>query len=142
MCLITEKKRPRISSRRIPVYKVLVKYGDKLIFTPYTDTVVKLNKILKGKGDNIKREVTDGYNIGSGYIHTFKNKEDAMELMEFLNNTVPRSLQLIYNKYEIGRVGTYFLVEGYIPAFTRYYTGLTMDNKASYASKRIIYIRR
>ena len=77
MCLISKWRFAKKAKKDIVCYKVLDKMGDKY-YTPYMDTIVDINRILKAKGFSFSF-FDDPKEKGKGYIHTYASLYYAKE---------------------------------------------------------------
>lgn len=74
------------------------------MFSPYMG--IPITKIMEGNGSIEPEEVGVYFEFGDGFIHAFIDEKAAYDNFSF-----------IPNKY---RVGGNMVIEGHIPAFTRY----------------------
>ena len=95
MCLI-DSKRFRFTFKRIPVYKIVVKERGGKLLTPFEGALVK--KYMHGKFTSPHKDNTEKYRFEEGFIHAFTSKKDAENYACYFD----------------------IIIEGYIPAFTRY----------------------
>lgn len=142
MCLF-DRKRFRFTFKRIPVYKIVRYDGidckqNKIFTTPYQHIIVKnqmsgfdsfistIKKFIKYLYTDYKhldyyksflfklKTIFCGskvpthsiYAFGEGFIHAFKDKTTAQDM-------------IFYSLYKFDKL----VIEGYIPAFTRYQIG-------------------
>lgn len=75
MCLISKWRFAEKASHDIVCYKVLYKRGNNY-YTPFMDTIVDINRILKAKGSSFSFNSKEK---GKGYIHTYVTLHDAKE---------------------------------------------------------------
>ena len=127
MCLVTTQKKPKITLKRIKIYKVLEETPTQFI-SPFAAKPTPLNTVLKDY--NIPERISfyrGDYFIEKGFFHTFKNISGAKGLLKDLTYMIQ---------------GNFVIVEGYIPAFTKMYIGTYSGSReTSYASKRIKYTK-
>lgn len=117
----------RVAETDIVCYKMIEVYGRKkgeeVLRTPYQGTRVELNKTYTAEGiEDLYSEVDDDFmqiEVGSGFIHSFQEFEDAME--DVLD-------------YGYGNI----VVKCIIPKGTEYIKGM-FDSYYGYASKKIVY---
>lgn len=121
MCLIKKHKWPKITLQPKIVYKVLSKRSG-MLFTPYRDNEVKLNKEYRGvynKFDTLFTTIKSN-SVNSGFIHSYKDRNKAMERV-FIGNVV---------------------VICVIPSFTLYFEGVGGEIASrNLIYKNIIYIK-
>lgn len=104
MCLIAAHFRPKISFKRIKVYK-LVLFEDGKLITPHRRS--ELLKKAEGPFKFPVKDTTNGeYIIEGGMIHAYYDKSEAIFHLELA--------KLKSDAY---------LIKAYIPPFTRYYIG-------------------
>ena len=94
MCLI-DNKRFRFTFKRIPVYKIVVKNCGEF-FTPFEGALMK--KYMHGEFESPYKDDTERYRFEEGFIHAFTSKKAAEDYACYSD----------------------VIIEGYIPAFTRY----------------------
>ena len=113
MCLI-DNKRFRFTFKRIPVYKVFYKRADGKLYTPFRCTVVR-KRMYGGRIEQPFKDALGEYFFGKGFIHACLNNDAAQHLINsscFDDEERQQSLEII---------------EGYIPAFTRYALDVALD---------------
>lgn len=105
MCLY-DKKRFRFTFKRIPIYKVVIAHSDGKLYSPYFG--VPITKVMKPDKRWLieKNDFTGSYEFKGGFIHACTSKEAAYAMI-FSYNTYTDAANLV-------------IIEGYIPAFTRY----------------------
>ena len=103
MCLV-DNKRFRFTFKRIPVYKVVCESSDGNLYTPF-----QCARIVKKMHGNITEHpheyIENEYSFDNGFIHAYLNKDSTQYLIKDLDAWHPYGQKII---------------EGYIPAFTRY----------------------
>lgn len=137
MCLKTNSYNPQIAQKDIKCYKVL-KYERyyKKYFTPYNGTLVN-DAIINGvanfwaKGER-KFSISDYdkktllYNVGGGYIHTYKEYDDKIK-----------------HQYQSYMWNEYAVFECIIPTGSIYYEGYDGNTQVkSFASNCIKFVKR
>lgn len=120
MCLITKHFFPKISFKKIKVYKVIIEDMNGKIKTPYQGS--KLLKRAKGIFFFPKKHNND-FIINKGMIHAFWLKEEA------------RNFEVSYFILNYTSIKNTKTITAYIPPFTRYYIGKHGD----ICSKRMKY---
>lgn len=103
MCLY-DKKRFRFTFKRIPVYKIVIAHSDGKLYSPYIG--VPITRVMKPNKRWLpeKNDFTDDYEFEGGFIHACLSESSAKKFIQ--NNFL--------SKHNIR------IIEGYIPAFTRY----------------------
>ena len=101
MCLV-DNKLFRFTFKRIPVYKVVYESSDGRLYSPYQRTPI--TKEMQGNVVMKPHEYDSNvYAFDRGFIHAYSNKHGAQCLIDDLWG---------WRNHKI--------IEGYIPAFTRY----------------------
>lgn len=125
MCLESKQKRPKISLRRIRIYKILTKPKDEnRYWTPYQYFPIKLDSLYKNQENaredirSVKKGITIIY---GGFYHAYLDYKEAVDTALALKFVNPLRHLVV--------------VEGYIPMFTKYYKGKHGD----IAAKKIKY---
>lgn len=133
MCLITKSKNPSTSKKNIVCYKILKtsKSNYNNYYTPFTDFRID-EKTLNGEQNLIalgieKVEKYEKYEIGEGFIHTYKIFKNAKRMTDFLNENY---------------IEKYYIFKCIIPSGTEYHEGVDVNNYQSYASKEIKIIKK
>lgn len=113
MCLITDHFFPKISFRKIKVYKIAI-FKDGGFITPFQH--VNLLEKTKERFIFPKNKVSkERYIIEEGMIHAFKTKKCAITAKYDIYYMSPFSKDSIR------------IIPAYIPPFTRYYIGENGD---------------
>lgn len=119
MCLTTNHYFPKISFRKIKVYK-LVLVEDNKFYSPYQQT--ELFETPEEKFTFPRKTFVEGeYSVGPGMIHADRTLSDA----------IYRKTRLIANHAFI----SFKIIPAYIPPFTRYYLG----NDGDICARKIKY---
>lgn len=101
MCLV-DNKLFRFTFKRIPVYKVVYESSDGRLYSPYQRTPITKEM----HGDVVMQPYeydSNVYEFDRGFIHAYSNKHAAQCLI-----------------YDLLGWKNHKIIEGYIPAFTRY----------------------
>lgn len=104
MCLY-DKKRFRFTFKRIPIYKVVIRKDNDKLSSPFSGAFI--TKEMKGNIKYRPLKRNHFYIFGEGFIHACTTEKAAKILIEFL-------------KTELYPEKNLHIIEGYIPAFTRY----------------------
>ena len=127
MCLITEQLKPKIASKDITCYKILLLTSDNFYISPYRhftffENQVNPKKVFKAKkswwtinihGDDLELfndNGIDAFTLNSGVFHMYKDYDSAVKAIKWL---VPREKE------------SYAIFECVIPKGSRYYEGFT-----------------
>lgn len=121
MCLITKYFFPKISFRKIQIYKVVILKDNGDLRTPYQNT--KLMKRAKGIFF-FPEKYCDDYFIYGGMIHAFVSRYDALDEKQYIVDNRKISDQNVK------------IIIGYIPPFTRYYIS---EDGVEICAKRMKY---
>ena len=120
MCLQTDSNIPKIANEDITCYKVLRITKEGQLTSYYHPTM----KWEIGKEYEEPDSVDCKYlEVNGGVFHSYKKLLDAQW---------ENMMSVVYNYDD--RVGVFMCI---IPKGTRYYEGWTLDEEASYASKRL-----
>ena len=136
MCLYSKTNKSLVAAEDITCYKLLWKLRNSQSqnhYTAYVDSYVNEN-IIKGDEDLVASgiehilhfKIRDCYEITNGFIHTFKSKEDAIDLAKG------------YYCESIENVD-YEVYECIIPKGTRYYESV---NDYDFCSKKIRFVKQ
>lgn len=138
MCLYCWRKNPRIAKKDIVCYKVLIHNGSGIYATPYMQKQLTLaekkgkvyfvatgNKTLLVNLNGLSRFFFR-YQVSKGYIHTFKNKADAVK--EIADWRCGKNPPVIFKCI--------------IPKGTEYYKGIFGRTMKSYCSDKIRIIEK
>jgi hypothetical protein len=139
MCLYCWRKNPKIAKKDIVCYKVLLHLGEGAYITPYAERRLTLAE-KRGQVDfvaNGNKSIAKNligldrwyyrYKVNKGYIHTFKNRKDAVEEMIDWRTTCKK---------------TPYVFKCIIPKGTEYYKGTFGDVSKSYCSDKIRIIEK
>ena len=127
MCLITEQLKPKIASKDITCYKILLLTSGNFYISPYRhftffENQVNPKKVFKAKkswwtinihGDDLEPfndNGIDAFTLNSGVFHMYKDYDSAVKAIKWL---VPREKE------------SYAIFECVIPKGSRYYEGFT-----------------
>ena len=127
MCLVTEQLKPKIASKDITCYKILLLTSDNFYISPYRhftffENQVNPKKVFKAKkswwtinihGDDLEvfnDNGIDAFTLNSGVFHMYKDYDSAVKAIKWL---VPREKE------------SYAIFECVIPKGSRYYEGFT-----------------
>ena len=127
MCLITEQLKPKIASKDITCYKILLLTSDNFYISPYRhftffENQVNPKKVFKAKkswwtinihGDDLELfndNGIDAFTLNSGVFHMYTDYDSAVKAIKWL---VPREKE------------SYAIFECVIPKGSRYYEGFT-----------------
>ena len=127
MCLVTEQLKPKIASKDITCYKILLLTSDNFYISPYRhftffENQVNPKKVFKAKkswwtinihGDDLELfndNGIDAFTLNSGVFHMYKDYDSAVKAIKWL---VPREKE------------SYAIFECVIPKGSRYYEGFT-----------------
>ena len=127
MCLITEQLKPKIASKDITCYKILLLTSDNFYISPHRyftffENQVNPNKVFKAKkswwtinihGDDLELfndNGIDAFTLNSGFFHMYKDYDSAVKAIKRL---VPREKE------------SYVIFECVIPKGSHYYEGIT-----------------
>ena len=126
MCLV-DNKLFRFTFKRIPVYKVVYESSDGRLYSPYQCTPI--TKEMHGNVVMQQHEYnSESYIFGNGFIHAYSNKHAAQCLIDDLWG---------WKNHKI--------IEGYIPAFTRYAINIyspfpqLVGNVGSICARRMVF---
>lgn len=114
MCLYTNQFLPKISFKRIPIYKIVYQNCDGILYTwcRFVPLMLRAEEFFflptKEKNNFSK------YRIEEGMLHAYSTMSEAKR-----NRTL-----------------SYRIIKGYIPPFTRYYIGINGD----ICAKRMKYL--
>lgn len=135
MCLKTNSHIPQIAQEDIKCYKVLKysRYSKDKYFSPFNGTVVSdavingvANFWAKGEKNCGYDTKTLSYDIGGGFIHTYKEYDDKIKL---------QYQSYVWNEYAV--------FECIIPTGAIYYEGRDGNTQVkSYASNCIKFVKR
>lgn len=128
MCLIAYNQPPKIATDDIPIFKYLLRSAFyNTWYTPYTLTLVPLDKILIGKFES---PLNEKYHIG--HIND-KNKEIIVICDGFIH-----AFTTAFEHYQRsgGYLGQQTLIRGYIPKGTQYH--VSIDGSEICAKKIIL----
>lgn len=121
MCLITKHFFPKISFRKIQIFKVVILKNNGDFRTPYQDTEL----LERAKGlFFFPEKYGDNYFIYGGMIHAFVSRYDALDEKQYIVNNRKISDQNVK------------IIIGYIPPFTRYYIS---EDGVEICAKRMKY---
>lgn len=137
MCLTTKTKEPLYAEEDIVCYKVVKesKAEGCPYMTPYEESLIH-EKAIKGiwmfVAHGIKKieesnSLNTSYDIGEGYIHTYKYLPHGKYMNEYM---------------ELHHDGEFHLFECIIPRGTEYYVGSDLNGFTSYASERIKFVKK
>lgn len=124
MCLYSKTRIPKIATKDIAVYKIVIQTSDGLI-TPYIKC--KVSKIMQVsfidciKGILSIRFTRDRYEINGGFIHSYKTYLDAKFIRYWIE------FKDLDNRYR------YKILKGIIPKGSIYY-----KDKTTYCSNKLI----
>lgn len=122
MCLHKSSVIPRIALKPKTVYKIVIKRGEEY-YTFYTGHKVELNKLYTGKfRDNELFTFLFESTINSGFIHSYENNEELIEV--------------VFQEYKEETYSNIALIKCEIPKFTLYYKGFCGE----LASRKLKYI--
>ena len=127
MCLVTEQLKPKIASKDITCYKILLLTSDNFYISPYRhftffENQVNPKKVFKAKkswwtinihGDDLELfndNGIDAFTLNSGFFHMYKDYDSAVKAIK---NSVT------------GERESYVIFECVIPKGSRYYEGFT-----------------
>ena len=127
MCLITEQLKPKIASKDITCYKILLLTSDNFYISPYRhftffENQVNPKKVFKAKkswwtinihGDDLELfndNGIDAFTLNSGFFHMYKDYDSAVKAIK---NSVT------------GERESSVIFECVIPKGSRYYEGFT-----------------
>ena len=145
MCLITEQLKPKIASKDITCYKILLLTSDNFYISPYRhftffENQVNPKKVFKAKkswctinihGDDLELfndNGIDAFTLNSGFFHMYKDYDSAVKAIKWL---VPREKE------------SYAIFECVIPKGSRYYEGFTSIYRLpSIASDKLKFIKQ
>ena len=145
MCLITEQLKPKIVSKDITCYKILLLTSDNFYISPYRhftffENQVNPKKVFKAKkswwtinihGDDLELfndNGIDAFTLNSGFFHMYKDYDSAVKAIKWL---VPREKE------------SYAIFECVIPKGSRYYEGFTSIYRLpSIASDRLKIVKQ
>lgn len=134
MCLyIKDQQSVKVAETDIVCYKLLEKcklegypYQSPFMEQPITAEIVFGLYPYVGLGDRAIQVDRCGYMfISGGYIHTYKYKLVAEEMLDYFQNKFENDCHLFECK---------------IPAGTEYYEGLDNNFLATYASDKIVFV--
>ena len=145
MCLVTEQLKPKIASKDITCYKILLLTSDNFYISPYRhftffENQVNPKKVFKAKkswwtinihGDDLELfndNGIDAFTLNSGVFHMYKDYDSAVKAIKWL---VPREKE------------SYAIFECVIPKGSRYYEGFTSIYRLpSIASDKLKFIKQ
>ena len=127
MCLVTEQLKPKIASKDITCYKILLLTSDNFYISPYRhftffENQVNPKKVFKAKkswwtinihGDDLELfndNGIDAFTLNSGFFHMYKDYDSAVKAIK---NSVT------------GERESSVIFECVIPKGSRYYEGFT-----------------
>ena len=145
MCLVTEQLKPKIASKDITCYKILLLTSGNFYISPYRhftffENQVNPKKVFKAKkswwtinihGDDlevINDNGVDTYELNSGFFHMYKDYDSAVKAIK---NSVT------------GERESSVVFECVIPKGSRYYEGVTsIYLLSSIASDKLKFIKQ
>lgn len=134
MCLL-DTKRFRFTLKKIPVYKVVVE-RDTHYRSPYKSGFISkcLPFIQKGITDNSPHYIKyyKCYEYGPGFVFAFTSKSIA-ELRKF-HLEAEDEFNFLNENTEIAH---FVILEGYIPAFTRY----AIDDRCQICAREMVFTK-
>lgn len=134
MCLNINSS-AKVAEEDIICYKMLeeCKLEEYPYMSPFQENPIKPEIVCGlwqyvGLGDKtIKQDNCGQLNVSEGYIHTYKFKAVAEEICNYYTNRFDNDCHLFECK---------------IPAGTEYYEGLDTNFLSSYASERIVFVKK
>ena len=112
MCLYSKTRIPKIATKDIQVYKIVLQESDKLV-TPYlkheVSKIMRTNFIECIKGILNIFHIYNKYRISFGFIHSYETNSNARLNCVFLSYLNPK--------------GNYKILRGTIPKGSLYYKG-------------------
>ena len=145
MCLITEQLKPKIASKDITCYKILLLTSDNFYISPYRhftffENQVNPKKVFKAKkswwtinihGDDLELfndNGIDAFTLNSGFFHMYKDYDSAVKAIK---NSVT------------GERESSVIFECVIPKGSHYYEGFTSTYLLpSIASDKLKFIKQ
>lgn len=136
MCLEKKSSIPKIATKDIIVYKILISENNKL-FTPYYKNNIKIGKTYKG--------IFNKYNIFIKHrLYTFNNSIICFLISLFFSKVIYSGYIHSYNNYDILfnfnnwlYCNNYYIVKCIIPKGTLYFIGKNGD----IASRKLKYVK-
>ena len=136
MCLRTKTKEPLYAEEDMVCYKVVKesKAEGCPYMTPYEESLIHEN-VVKGmwmfvahgrKKIEETNSLNTSYDIGEGYIHTYKTLPHGKYMTEHLESLIE---------------GGFHLFECVIPSGSEYYVGVDSNGFPSYASEKIKFTK-